>query len=137
MENTEQLAALEAALNGDVPMQAAEDDLVKAGITWGYSPLQGRLNLLLDLEPARAGLKLVAFAATLEYEPSGGLGRCDEPRLVYSSASPLDTELIRTQLAINVPDRHPLQCKWKVIAMVEVGFNDQRRWERQGTFVQP
>jgi hypothetical protein len=133
----EQLAAIEAALDGKVAVPQAEDDLVKANISWGYSPLQGQLSLLLDLTPGRPGTKLVAFAAVLEYEPTRGWMRCAEPRRAYSSANPMDTDLIRTQLSINAPDRRPLKCRWKVLASVEVGFNDHRHWMKEGAFVQP
>ena len=132
MDPTEELKALEAALIGNNPIQRTEDDLVKSDILWGYSRLQGRINLLFTLEPARGDLKLESFGATLGYKRQGSASK---QHSVYSSGVAMDTDLIRSQLALDRPDHHPLDCSWEIVAMVRVSFNELRRWQKNGAFL--
>lgn len=110
------------------------DDLVNASISHGYNPYTARLQLLIDLEPIDQASRIDAFAASLTYE-SSGLGPFKTIRKAFSSATVLDSSLVRTTLAMNAPDRRPLRCQWNVIAMVRSGTEVQR-WQQSGEFKQ-
>lgn len=135
MKSMEELQAIEAALGTNLPEEPGEE-LIKASISWGYNPFQGRLGLLFDLQATQADKKLEAFAATLSYEPKGR-GGCHEVRSAYASGTAMEVDLIRSTVSLVVPDRHPLEGSWEIIAMVNVGLNQSQPWVRRGKFHQP
>jgi hypothetical protein len=129
---SEEFNALAATLRGDTAMQVDDDPLVKAIISAGYSPLQGYLTLLMDLEPVNPKHLLTAFVATLTCKSRGR-----EERRVISSGTAMEGRLIRTQVSMDKPGQAPLHCSWEVLLSVQIGPIEERRWEKRGTFVGP